>query len=201
LDTLRWFCENEAMGYPFMLSATVRAVNHVVDNEVSLINTDPIMQSRLLELIWHGTWMPEIRRLLPDPQLASVEVHMNGHTKRGHTHRDDGANPVWNVVIPLVCGETFVFGSDDEPGVSVSCACNRFLIFPGHNLHYHEPSTSSEATIQRKTLFIVFTDGYKRLTEALATVRTLHLKKKNPICGKKRPRPALTMALRSLTAQ
>ena len=201
-DTLRWFQENDAMGYPFMLSNKVHCVNHVVDNEVSLRNTDSIMQSRLLELIWHGAWMPEIRRLLPDPQLASVEVHLNGHTKKGHSHRDDGTNPVWNVVIPLVrdsshCGGTFVFGSDEEKGVSVSCACNNFFIFPGHNLHYREPSTSSETSRSRRTLFIVFTDGYRRPAEALTSARTLHSKKKNPTSGKKRPRPALTMALRS----
>ena len=202
---LKWFNENDSMGYPFFPNSNkvIRAVHHVVDNETSLKNKDPEMRARLLDHIWYGPWMTEIRRLLPDPKLVSVEVHLNGNTSKGNTHRDHDTHPTWIVVVPLgqggtreQCGGTYVFRRDGSEGHSVACERNRYFIFPAHNLHYREPSLTVEASKLRRVMFIIFTDQEKLPVANMATGRSLHSRLKARGIRKPTQRSPFTMALR-----
>ena len=206
-ELVSWFRNNDHMGYPaFPNSNTIiKSVRHVIDNEVSLRNTDEYMKQNMLNHIWHGPWMPAIRSYLPNPYLLCVEVHVNGNTCNGQFHQDIGTTPVWNVVVPLgdegntsgKCGGTTVFFTDDADGVSISCDFNQYFIFPGHLPHYREASQSQEMAKNRRTLFIQFTNVYRVPAEFLSTSRMLHAKEKSGKRQRKRAtiRP-LTMQLR-----
>jgi len=182
-NVLKWFRENDHMGYTFYPNSNkiIKGVQHVVDNEISVRNSDVMMKQAMLNIIWSGPWMTEIRRLLPAPQLMSVEIHINGHTKKGNMHRDHRSHPVWIVVIPLCeegntsegCGGTVVF---EECGdhTTLECECNNFFIFPAHFFHYRQASSSKKFAAKRRTMFIIFTDEYKLPIEFMSTGRTLH---------------------------
>ena len=182
-SVIKWFCENDHMGYAFWPNSNkiIRGVQHVVDNEVSVRNTDVTMKSAMLDLIWKGPWMKEIARLLPTPYLMSVEIHANSHTKKGNTHRDHHSHPVWIVVVPLCeegntvegCGGTTVIDECDRQTI-LECEYNRFFIFPAHFLHHRQAAASVEFAHKRRTMFIIFTDVYKLAVEFMSTGRSLH---------------------------
>ena len=173
----------------------------MIDNETSLKNTDPESRTRLLDHIWNGPWMPEIRRLLPDPKLICVEIQFNGCTSKGHIHRDNGDHQIWNVVVPLgqegtkgKIGGTYVFSRDSSKGQSVACERNRYAIWPAHHFHYREPSHTVEASKLRRIMLISFGEQ-ERLPNYAYTIARRHHSRLKAGGIKKRP-PPHTMTLR-----
>ena len=190
-DVLQWFNSSDHMGYRFFPNGNkiIHAVSHVVDNEVSLRNRDNGMRARMLQIIWSGPWMKIIKARLKDPRLLSVEVHRNGHIHKGNTHRDHQTAPVWIVVVPLhsdgnipyktggtvVISDTAEHTGDTEV---VSCDYGNFFVFPAHLRHFRQASSTHAYAMNRRTMFMIFTDTYKLSVGFMASPRSQHSKRK-----------------------
>ena len=184
----------------------------MVDNEVSLQNTDGRVSGVMKSVVWNGPWMPHIYKYFPDPKLLSVEVHRQGDTSQGAAHVDHAEHQIFLVSVPLSesgnrrdgCGGTTVI---DPTGTehSLECDANRFVIFPGHWKHWRQASVSEDHAKMRRTLFITFADKERLPLQFMRTARATHSKLKNAArdASKKRTLTctALDMTLRSAVAR
>ena len=183
---LTYLQANSDIGYQFYPNSnkTIKAQHIIVDDELAL-NIDKQHGSDLHSAVWNGPWMPFIKSKLAAPKLMSVEMHMNGATTKGATHRDHHYEEIWIVIVPLekhgnisgTSGGTVVI---NDAGVTdtINCNYNSFAVFPAHFKHYRQASSTQLLAQQRRSLFMLFSNIYKLPVEFMSSGRRMHTRQK-----------------------